>query len=86
MQTLATLSIPTCLALVETLLAKAEAQHAAGDMYAHLIFLLISWIQFLQVLFRNVKVILHVGRHFGLLVKGFYMGFRLPAKMIGCSR
>lgn len=45
---------------------------------AHLIFLLISGVQVLHILLRNVKIILHMGRHFRLLVKGFNMGFRLP--------
>lgn len=59
--------------------APLTTQHAAGDMYVHLVFLLISGVQLLEILFWNVKVILHMGRHFRLLVKGFNMGFRLPA-------
>lgn len=46
--------------------------------HAHLIFLLISWVQVLHILLRNVKIILNMGRHFRLLVKGFNVGFRLP--------
>ena len=58
------------------MLGSAAARLKAWRGY--LVFILVPWVKGLEVFFSNVKIILHMGSHFRLFVKGLYVRIWLP--------